>query len=343
MTVTKVSVEPPPVQPPPVVQPPPQIIPQPPQPPPDNTHALNLANDTATAVAGNHTSGNLFANNSNSSSLVVTGVIADAASDDTFTVDGTYGTLVVHTDGSYTYTLGETSPERTALNGLHGQLANDDFTYTVSDGSGGTGTAELTVSVASPQITRIAVPRDQSDGEHPVAFNAIGPSISADGRHVVFIGSDALPTPGTGDQHGSDVYLYDRITKHYTALTDFGAHPRRTDRSKLQRPAVDQRRRALCGVPGRTYGYGRRAPPARKSIRGDERCRREHVGQRRRHGQWHIGVGVECIGRFELTRSYSTTPEQRSSLRSTSRTPELVCPHTWRHLLPTSSSSPGVP
>jgi VCBS repeat-containing protein len=223
VTVTKVTVDPTPATPPsptPTPPNPPTPTPTPTDPGPQ-THGLTLANDTATAVGGSQgTSGNLFANDSNSGSLSVTGVTADAASDDTFTVDGTYGTLVVHKDGSYTYTLGATSAERDLLNGLHGQLANDDFTYTVSDGSGGTGTAELTVSVASPQVTRIAVPGSQHDGEHPGAFNAIGPSISADGRHVVFIGSDALPTPGTGDHHGSDVYLYDRITKDYTALTD---------------------------------------------------------------------------------------------------------------------------
>jgi VCBS repeat-containing protein len=61
------------------------------------------------------------------------------------TVTLTYGSLVLHADGSYTYTLDNTNPVVNALN--NGQQLSDTFTYSISDGHGGTAQATLQVTI----------------------------------------------------------------------------------------------------------------------------------------------------------------------------------------------------
>lgn len=56
---------------------------------------------------------------------------------------GTYGTLTLQSNGSYSYTANR--PAADALN--VGDTGTDRFTYTVSDGKGGTDTAELVLTV----------------------------------------------------------------------------------------------------------------------------------------------------------------------------------------------------
>jgi large repetitive protein len=61
------------------------------------------------------------------------------------TINGTYGTVVINANGSYTYTLDNS---RAATNALaQGQTANDVFTYTMRDASGATSSTSLTITV----------------------------------------------------------------------------------------------------------------------------------------------------------------------------------------------------
>ncbi|SPJ33973.1 Leukotoxin [Kushneria phyllosphaerae] len=60
-------------------------------------------------------------------------------------IHGVYGTLTLAADGSYTYRLDAERPTSRAL--LGGKMADDTFSYTVSDGHGGTATATLAVHV----------------------------------------------------------------------------------------------------------------------------------------------------------------------------------------------------
>ncbi len=60
------------------------------------------------------------------------------------TIDGEYGTLTVHPDGSYMYTV-DSGPNARVL--TEGQTAIETFVYTVTDGQGGTDTAELVVEI----------------------------------------------------------------------------------------------------------------------------------------------------------------------------------------------------
>jgi VCBS repeat-containing protein len=61
------------------------------------------------------------------------------------TVNGTYGSIVINANGSYTYTLNNSLGSVQSL--IEGQTVTDTFSYTVSDGQGGTSTANLTVTV----------------------------------------------------------------------------------------------------------------------------------------------------------------------------------------------------
>ncbi|MBR1251022.1 cadherin-like domain-containing protein [Bradyrhizobium sp. AUGA SZCCT0169] len=67
----------------------------------------------------------------------------------TVTSSGTFnlshGTLVMHADGSYAYTLDNSNPAVDALN--TGQTLVDSFTYGISDGHGGTNSASLKIII----------------------------------------------------------------------------------------------------------------------------------------------------------------------------------------------------
>ncbi|OWQ37800.1 VCBS domain-containing protein, partial [Pseudomonas sp. DrBHI1] len=60
---------------------------------------------------------------------------------------GTYGTLVLAADGSYTYTLNTNDPDFKNLHG--GGNGVETFTYTLKDADGDTSTATLTLNVSN--------------------------------------------------------------------------------------------------------------------------------------------------------------------------------------------------
>ncbi len=68
---------------------------------------------------------------------------------------GQYGTLTVNANGSYVYAVDNANSTVNALNST--QTLTESFTYTISDGKGGTDTATLTITVQGnndgPQIT----------------------------------------------------------------------------------------------------------------------------------------------------------------------------------------------
>ena len=76
------------------------------------------------------------------------------------TIDGTYGQLVLNANGTYTY-----SPFASTQALAQGQIVQDSFTYTVSDGSlSDTGT--LTISVSGNNDAPVANPDTASTGEN---------------------------------------------------------------------------------------------------------------------------------------------------------------------------------
>ncbi|WP_281271603.1 beta strand repeat-containing protein [Kushneria indalinina] len=129
---------------------------------------VNGVNDTPVAVADSAASrmdaatdgvptatGNVLANDYDVDSgdkLTVTGVgntLAGSSAAVTgagnVVIHGVYGTLTLGSNGSYSYTLDPNRPTSRAL--LGGKTADDTFSYTISDGRGGTATATLAVHV----------------------------------------------------------------------------------------------------------------------------------------------------------------------------------------------------
>jgi VCBS repeat-containing protein len=92
----------------------------------DFTLTVTINPVVAAAVGGNSVvTSNLLANDTNPNDAIVS-VVLDTAGDNTFTVDGLYGELVVNANGHYTYTLGFTSGERANLVALgDGHSAQD--------------------------------------------------------------------------------------------------------------------------------------------------------------------------------------------------------------------------
>ena len=76
-------------------------------------------------------------------------------------VAGTYGTLILNADGSYTYTLNNANPAVQAL--ARNQAVSDTFTYTITDADGDPSTTTLTVTVTgtndAPDITVVGTDR----------------------------------------------------------------------------------------------------------------------------------------------------------------------------------------
>ena len=69
------------------------------------------------------------------------------------TIVGTYGTLTIGADGSYTFTADQDAADNIA----NGSSATDVFTYTISDGNGGTDTATLTITINGQNNEVVAV------------------------------------------------------------------------------------------------------------------------------------------------------------------------------------------
>src|SRR6185369_7242251 len=95
-------------------------------------------------------SGHLLANDTDAehAALSVSNVVNGVAASGHITVDGTYGRVVIdQATGDYTYTLGVTFAQAAAVATLdHDVTAQDDFTYTASDGTLGS-EGHLKVSV----------------------------------------------------------------------------------------------------------------------------------------------------------------------------------------------------
>ena len=132
----------------------------------DNTNAVN---EDATVTVTNGTSGvtgDVLINDTDpeSDTLTVTKIKKSGGSDSNVSsgsaynssgtsVTGTYGTLTIGADGSYTYVADQTAADALDLN----DTVTDVFVYTVSDGNGGTDTANITITVTGINDNPVAV------------------------------------------------------------------------------------------------------------------------------------------------------------------------------------------
>ena len=142
-----------------------------------------VANDDSASTNENNTvvgvSGNVLANDTDADGETLT--VANPG-----TYVGTYGTLVIAADGSYTYTPGA------GAQGLDvGETAQDVFTYAASDGTA-SDTATLTVTVTGLNDAPVANDDTNSTDENsPVSGNALANDTDVDGEPLT------VSTPGT--------------------------------------------------------------------------------------------------------------------------------------------------
>jgi VCBS repeat-containing protein len=94
----------------------------------------------------------------------------------------------------------------------HGASVHQAATVTIS------GTNDAPVFTTGPAVTQLSVPADGAPFSRGETF-AVGPSMSSDGRFIVFGASNQIP--GQDDNsHLGDVYLYDRLTGTYEWISD---------------------------------------------------------------------------------------------------------------------------
>ena len=118
-----------------------------------NVIALGAAGDVADTDVDNRTA-DLLIGAVRTGSEAGTGTAGTVGSG----LAGAYGTLVLNADGSYTYAVDNANPTVNALK--NGQTLTEVYTYTLSDGHGGTDTAQLTITIqghtdGAPAITPV--------------------------------------------------------------------------------------------------------------------------------------------------------------------------------------------
>jgi VCBS repeat-containing protein len=86
-------------------------------------------------------------------------------------VAGTYGSVTIASNGSYTYTLNNSDPDTNAL--AQGASVNDVFSYTVQDANGATSTTTLTITITGTNDAPVAV-ADTNAGD-PVVESGVNP------------------------------------------------------------------------------------------------------------------------------------------------------------------------
>ena len=116
--------------------------------------------------------GNVADTDPNNDALSITGLVAGTGAvlglttiGGLVTVSGTFGTLQIAADGSYTYTLDNS--RIATQNMLGGQNYVDVFTYKITDGNGGYDTATITANLLGTLDATAITPQ-------PVAINADG-------------------------------------------------------------------------------------------------------------------------------------------------------------------------
>ena len=138
----------------------------------DGPAAADDANSVTEDTAPNPITGSVLANDSDvdGDSLSVDSIDGSAANVGT-TIAGTYGTLLLHADGSYSYTLDNTHPAVESLDA--DDSLTESFGYSVTDGHGGSDSATLTITIQGQDESSTPPPNfafdafnDEGDGDN---------------------------------------------------------------------------------------------------------------------------------------------------------------------------------
>ncbi|ROM71387.1 type I secretion target [Pseudomonas brassicacearum] len=132
---------------------------------------VNITDDVPQAIDDSHPdsasetlvtlTGNVLPNDHQGADRIPTGPDSGPIIGGTFT--GTYGTLVLNPNGTYTYTLNTSDPQFVALHG--GGSGTETFTYTLTDADGDTSTANLVLQVHNNDDPVIIRGLDTEGGE----------------------------------------------------------------------------------------------------------------------------------------------------------------------------------
>ncbi|MFQ8409215.1 retention module-containing protein, partial [Pseudomonas ogarae] len=136
----------------------------------DDSHA-NTASETLVTLTGN-----VLPNDHQGADRIPTGPDSGPIIGGTFT--GTYGTLVLNPNGTYTYTLNTSDPQFVALHG--GGSGTETFTYTLTDADGDTSTANLVLQVHNNDDPVIITGLDSEGGELTVQEKNLSDGSSPD-------------------------------------------------------------------------------------------------------------------------------------------------------------------
>ena len=146
---------------------------------------------------------------------------------------GTYGTLQLNADGTYTYTLAANAQPL-----AQGETATDSFTYTVSDGSlSDTGVLTITINgandapVANPdtasgtenQTLSIAVLANDTDIDHGAVLSLVSASAPSGKGTASVAGNQVQFNPGTDFDHLAQGAT-ETVVLTYTMTDEHGAH-----------------------------------------------------------------------------------------------------------------------
>jgi VCBS repeat-containing protein len=174
------------------------------------------AADTATATTGvgGTASGNVLANDSDAD--------GDSLTAAAVAVPGSHGTLVLGTDGGYSYTV-------TDLTGATGSHLHDSFSYTVSDGHGGTASAALDITLNRAPTVNAAISSTASEDNSAYAVNLLAGASDPDGSDVLHVDAASvtgLPAAGVtlaGDSLNVDpnAYNYLEAGEHATITVSY--------------------------------------------------------------------------------------------------------------------------
>jgi VCBS repeat-containing protein len=132
---------------------------------PSGVNDSRSVTETADAITDPATSGNVLSNDTDADDPVANFTVTEVnnlAGNVGTTIVGTYGSVVINADGSFTYILDDADADTQALS--KGQIVTESFTYTLSDnhsdGAGNnnpkTGTATLTITITGSRDSPVA-------------------------------------------------------------------------------------------------------------------------------------------------------------------------------------------